>query len=84
MITRDLEGFISRDWEAVRRVKDRYWAERIARLGPAEGFRIADELRRQMLAVNPGWPDAAERSEDRAAHERLAEVLGRADATGRG
>ena len=53
VITRDLNAFVTRDWEAVRRAKDEYWAERIARLGPLEGFRIADELRRQVLLLNP-------------------------------
>jgi hypothetical protein len=82
MITRDLEAFVRRDWEAVRRAKDEYWAERIARLGPDEAFRIADELRRQALQ-NPSWPDAEERRQDIAAHARLSETLRRAASTSR-
>ena len=77
MITRDIRAFVSRDWDAVRAAKDRYWAHRIRSLGPAEGLRVADELRRQVLARQPGWPPAAERSADIAAHARLVELLRR-------
>jgi hypothetical protein len=49
VITRGIREFVARDWLAVREAKDAYWGERIARLGPGEGFRIADELRRQAL-----------------------------------
>ena len=61
MITRDIRAFVDRDWALARRAKDEYWGERIARLGAAEGLRIADELRRQALARDPNWPSAAER-----------------------
>lgn len=47
VIARDILAFVSRDWERVRRAKDHYWSERIARFGPAEAFRIGDDLRRQ-------------------------------------
>jgi len=40
----------------VRDSKDAFWATRIARLGPIEGLRIADELRRQVVRQNPNWP----------------------------
>ena len=83
MITRDLDAFVNRDWEAVRRAKDEYWAERIARLGPIEGFRIAEELRRQVLLQNPSWPYGEERREDLAAHIRLSGAFRRAAATSR-
>jgi hypothetical protein len=46
-----------------RIVKDTYWRDRIARLGAAEAFRIADELRRQALAAAPSWPEPDERRE---------------------
>jgi len=80
MITRGIEEYVSRDWSAARRAKDRYWAERIGILGPSEGFRIVEELRRQVLLQLPSWPTAEERRADFAAHERLSEALGRADA----
>lgn len=82
VITRDLNAFVTRDWEAVRRAKDEYWAERIARLGPLEGFRIANELRRQALLQNPSWPDPEERREDLAAHVRLSGAFRRAASAG--
>lgn len=78
MITRGIRDYMSRDWEAVRRAKDDYWSERIARLGPSEGFRIAEELRQQVLRSQPGWPSESERKEDLAAHLRLADLLHRA------
>jgi hypothetical protein len=78
-----LEEFVARDWDAVRRAKDEYWAERIARLGPTEGFRIGDELRRQLLMLDPSWPRPEDRREDLAAHVRLAGIFRRADSARR-
>ena len=49
MIERKIREYVSREWEMARRSKDEYWAERIARLGPLESFRIAGELRQQAL-----------------------------------
>ena len=83
MITRDLLSYVDRDWAAVRTSKDAFWARRIARLGPAEGLRIADELRRQVLLQNPGWPDAEQRREDLESHVRLCELLQRASRASR-
>jgi hypothetical protein len=53
VITREIQGYVSRDWAAARSAKDEFWAARIARLGPIEGLRIADELRRQVVRQNP-------------------------------
>jgi hypothetical protein len=78
VITRGIRDFVARDWAAVRASKDRYWGERIERLGPAEGLRIADELRRQALQLNADWPDAALRREDILSHVRLARAFRRA------
>lgn len=83
MITDDIHAYMSRDWDAVRRWKDEYWAERIARLGPMEGFRVAEGLRQQAKLFIPSWPTPAERREDLAAHERLAEAFRRAAANTR-
>jgi hypothetical protein len=81
VITRGLKELVGRDWAAVRNAKDRYWAERIARLGPGEGLRIAEELRRQARQFDPTWPSPEERREDLAAHIRLSEVFRRAGST---
>ena len=83
VITRGIREFVERDWQAVRENKDAYWAARIDRLGPIEGLRIADELRRQMLLQHPEWPDAELREEDLLAHARLAQRLQRASPTRR-
>jgi len=74
----DAARFVERDWDAVAALKERYWIERLRRLGPAEALRIVDELRRQILASRPGWPSLEERRKDRESHERLAELLHRA------
>jgi hypothetical protein len=83
VVTRGIREFVGRDWAAVRESKDAYWAARIERLGAIEGLRIADELRRQMLLQNPGWPDSRLREDDAGAHARLAQLFRRACATRR-
>ena len=83
MITRGIQEYVSRDWDRLRRAKDDYWGERIQRLGPMEAFRIAEELRRQALLLNPGWPNTDDRRQDFEAHARLAELLKRASPTRR-
>ena len=83
MITRGIREFVSRDWEAARENKEIYWGERIGRLGATEGLRVADELRRQMLRRDPGWPDVETRQADLRFHASLAERFHRAGATRR-
>jgi len=78
VITREIQSYVARDWAAARESKDAFWATRIARLGPFEGLRIADELRRQVVRQNPEWPSDEERHNDLAAHTRLSELLRRA------
>ena len=58
--------------------KDAYWCERIDRLGPMEGFRIAEELRREVLRACPGWPDEDLRQADLLSHVRVTDLLRRA------
>jgi hypothetical protein len=83
MVTRGIRDYVGRDWAAVRWSKEAYWGERIARLGPAEGFRVAEELRRQMLLQDPVWPDEASRQADLMSHVRVAALFRRAAATRR-
>ena len=78
VITRGIREFVSRDWNAARKAKDAYWGERIARLGPLESFRIAEELRRQALTHDPAWPHPADRRADLLSHIRVAGLLRRA------
>jgi hypothetical protein len=59
------------------REKALYWRRYKLEHGPAAGIRIADELRRQVLAERPGWPGPDERAEDRVAHEQILDVLAR-------
>ena len=82
-ITTGIRAFMARDWQRARDFKDAHWAERIAHLGPQEGLRIADRLRRQAILENPDWPDAQSRREDLGSHNRLADLFARADAARR-
>jgi hypothetical protein len=83
VITRGIREFVGRDWAAVRANKEGYWRLRIARLGPAEGLRVAEELRQQVLLRDPGWPDAEARRADVMFHADLTERFRRADAARR-
>ena len=66
------------DWSAAARAKELYWADWKREHGPAAGIRVADELRRQVLAARPDWPSESEREEDLATHLRMIEVIRRA------
>ena len=83
MITSGIREFMARDWSAVREAKDAYWGARVARLGPLEGLRVGDELRRQVIAQDASWPRPADRREDLLAHVRLSECFHRAGSTRR-
>lgn len=83
MITRGIRDFMARDWAAARRLKDSYWSDRITRLGPVEGLRIAGELQRQMRLHDPSWPSEDSREADLAAHVRVAAMLRRVHAASR-
>ncbi len=82
VITKDIHSYVSRDWDATRDSKDAFWATRIERLGPIEGLRIADELRRQTVRQCYGWPSDQERRDDLASHVRLSGLLRRAGRAG--
>jgi len=82
VLTRGIRAYVSRDWEAARHSKDDYWGERVARLGPGEGVRVADDLRRQARVLDPAWPRPDDRQQDLISHVRVA-ALFRASATGR-
>ena len=75
VITRGIRELVARDWESARRNKDAYWGERIGRLGSAEAFRVAEELRRQAILQDPGWPGEASRQTDLLSHARLAALF---------
>lgn len=77
MDSRDIQPDATQDVGELRLAKEREWAERIRQYGPAEGFRIADELRKQKLAEDPDWPSKAEREADLAHHVRMAELFRR-------
>ncbi len=69
--------FVERDWAAAARDKDRYFRDYKREHGPAAGIRMADELRRHVLALRPDWPSEEERADDMATHLRVIDVLRR-------
>jgi hypothetical protein len=78
-----IRAFLDRDWASAARDKELYWRDYKRKHGPAAGIRIADELRRQVLAARPDWPSERERAEDLATHLRVIEVLRRVPARSR-
>ena len=61
--------------KVAEREKALYWRRYKLEHGSAAGIRIADELRRQVLAQHPDWPGPAQRAEDHVAHERSLDVF---------
>ena len=72
-----LRAFVERPWSTMAQDKERYWRDYKREHGPAAGFRVAEELRLQVLAARPDWPSAEERAEDLATHLRVIDVLRR-------
>ncbi len=73
-----LEAFLDpARWSALAESKLAYWVDRMSRLGPREGLRVADGLRQAALRLKPGWPSEAEREADLRVHERVSRSLGR-------
>jgi hypothetical protein len=83
VITRGIRAFAARDWRAARENKESYWGERISRLGALEGFRVAEELRQQIILRDPCWPDREAREADLRCHVSMAERFRRAGAARR-
>ena len=77
MLDRDFVSQARRQAVVADRDKALYWRRYKLEHGAAEGIRIADELRRQVLAQRPDWPGPTERAEDHAAHQRAIDVLAR-------
>lgn len=72
----DLRRFITLvDFRAAARDKELYWRDWKEKHGPAAGIRIADELRRQVIAQRPSFPSPGERREDLEAHLREIEAF---------
>jgi hypothetical protein len=72
-----LRAFRDRDWASVRRAKEQFWADDHATRGPLAGLRAGAALREHARAVDPSWPNEAQRAEDLAHHLELAAKLDR-------
>ncbi len=81
MKPQDLRRFANRPWEVLGEADAAYWLERKRRLGPAEGIRMAAELRALVIAQRPDWPSPAERQADLELHARVSECLRRVPAS---
>lgn len=75
MTKADLIAFARRDWAALEDEKTRTWRTHKLSLGVEGALRLADELRRHVVAVRPEWPTPDERAEDLRHHARLTLAL---------
>ena len=73
----DVIEFAKRPWQLLADSGPDYWSTRKRELGPAEGLRIATELRSLVAAQRPDWPRAEERAADLETHAWVAECLRR-------
>jgi hypothetical protein len=74
----DILAYVNRDWRAIARHKERFWAERKKQMTPAEALALADDLYAYVAQLRPDWPSDEERDEDLARHARVSEMLRRA------
>lgn len=74
MVRRDSGTYLSR---LACTAENTHSSQRIRALGPILCFRIADEMRSQVLSVYPDWPSREEREADLAHHVRLTDMLRR-------
>ena len=77
MTREDILAYARRDWAAVEAAKAADWAERKATMSAGDLLALSDLLRRNVLALRPDWPSAAEREADLAAHVELSKRLRR-------
>ena len=70
-----VRAYLQRDWEGARDRKRAYWRERLEAGGLREALRVTEELAAWMMTVNGSWPTEAQRDEDLATHQRVAEAL---------
>jgi len=71
----DILAYVNRDWQAVARHKERFWAERKKHMTPTEVLALADDLRAEILGRRPDCPSAEERRIDLETHARVSEML---------
>lgn len=73
--TQDLVDFATRPWEIIAGSDAEHWLHRKRELGPAEGVRMAEELRVLVAVQWPDWPGPEEREADLELHARVSEAL---------
>lgn len=81
METKDLIRFAERPWEVIGEGDAEHWLARKRELGPAEGIRMAAELRALVAVQRPDWPRPADRAADLEVHARVSEGLRRVHPT---
>jgi hypothetical protein len=75
---KDLRAFANRDWAAVERGKQQYWADRYQRDGAAPARHAATLLFEHARRLGAAGLSDAERRDDLAAHLELRHRLDRA------
>jgi hypothetical protein len=75
MKTQDLIRFTNRPWQVIGEADAAHWLARKRQLGPAEGIRMATDLRALVRVQRPDWPTPAEREADLSMHVRVSEAL---------
>lgn len=66
---------LATDWKLVDQATTAYWRSLKRRKGLVACYAVADDLRRQVLAMRPDWPSPIEREEDLAVHRRIRGAL---------
>ena len=65
---------MNRPWDKLRQAKDEHWAQETS---PAKSLAIGAALWEHVRAVDPTWPDEAQRAADYSHHLELAEKMKR-------
>jgi hypothetical protein len=73
----DIRAYVHRAWDEVRASKHAAFAEDARTGGPNAGARASDALWADMRALDPSWPDDAQRQDDLRHHELLCEKFAR-------
>ena len=74
----DVQAYLNRDWALFEESEAAHWRDVKRRFGGGYVVLLADELRREVAARRPDWPDDEERARDFEHQVRLSELLRRA------
>lgn len=78
MDPRGVREFAHRDWETIRKSKQRYWTDRLDAEGVAPLLAAAESLRELVQVLQPDWPRPEDRDADYEHHVFVKHLLDRA------